>query len=204
MAAGCSSGWATPIRTDISYFEPNSWRRGPVPEASRHPLSAAAAAGNPADRRSLDAQGPRARLSSGLAKLEAAGYPHDTLLISMTNEWRIDGDPPFPPLADFVAAWHRLGLKPTLRLTTVSTALKTAGGRNRRPDPGIGGRMDRLVGQRRGLRSARGVGQPAGQAGGRGGRVERVGTVGRQRQQDRRRNLRAVVPVRRAYLGPHQ
>ena len=43
----------------------------------------------------------------------------------MTNEWRIDGDPPFPPLADFVAAWRRLGLKPTLRLTTVSKALKT-------------------------------------------------------------------------------
>ena len=42
----------------------------------------------------------------------------------MTNEWRIDSDPPFPPLADFVAAWHRLGLKPTLRLTTVSAALK--------------------------------------------------------------------------------
>ena len=106
-----------------SYFEPNSWRRGPVPEASdtryRPPRPGEIL---PTDEASM--RKAHGHLVERLAKLEAAGYPHETLLISMTNEWRIDGDPPFPPLADFVAAWHRLGLKPTLRLTTVSTALR--------------------------------------------------------------------------------
>ena len=134
-----------PYPDGFSYFEPNSWRRGPVPESSdtryRPPRPGEIL---PADEASV--RKAHGHVVQRLGQLEAAGYPHDTLLISMTNEWRIDGDPPFPPLADFVAAWHRLGLKPTLRLTTVSTALKTAGGRNRRPDPGVGGRMDRLVG----------------------------------------------------------
>ena len=107
-----------------SYFEPNSWRRGPVPEAAdtryRPPRPQEIL---PADDASL--RKAHGHLLERIAKLEADGYPHETLLISMTNEWRIDGDPPFPPLADFVAAWRRLGLKPTLRLTTVSKALKT-------------------------------------------------------------------------------
>ena len=106
-----------------SYFEPNSWRRGPVPESSdtryRPPRPGEIL---PTDEAAM--RKAHAHVIERLGQLEAAGYPHDTLLISMTNEWRIDGDPPFPPLADFVAAWHRLGLKPTLRLTTVSTALK--------------------------------------------------------------------------------
>jgi hypothetical protein len=106
-----------------SYFEPNSWRRGPVPESSdtryRPPRPQEIL---PSDEASL--RKAHGHLLERLAKLEADGYPHETLLISVTNEWRIDGDPPFPPLADFVAAWHRLGLKPTLRLTTVSKALR--------------------------------------------------------------------------------
>ena len=36
----------------------------------------------------------------------------------------MDNDPPFPPLADFVAAWNRLGLKPELRLVTAAEALE--------------------------------------------------------------------------------
>ena len=36
----------------------------------------------------------------------------------------MDNDPPFPPLADFVATWNRLELKPTLRLTTAAVAMK--------------------------------------------------------------------------------
>ncbi len=106
-----------------SYFEPNSWRRGPVPEAHdtryRPP--------RPGEILSTDDASMKKAYQNVLQRLEqleASGYPHETLLISMTNEWRIDGDPPFPPLADFVAAWHRLGFTPTLRLTTVSAALK--------------------------------------------------------------------------------
>ena len=112
-----------PYPDGYSYFEPNSWRRGPVPEASdtryRPPRPGEIL---PTDEASV--RKAHGHLLERLAKLEADGYPHKTLLISMTNEWRIDGDPPFPHLADFVAAWYRLGLEPTLRLTTVSQSLE--------------------------------------------------------------------------------
>ena len=106
-----------------SFFEPNSWRRGPVPEACdtryRPPRPGEIL---PTDEAAM--RKAHQNVIQRLRQLETIGYSHNTLLISMTNEWRIDGDPPFPPLADFVAEWHRLGLRPTLRLTTVSTALE--------------------------------------------------------------------------------
>ena len=64
------------------------------------------------------------RLLGRIRALEAEGYRYPTLLLSVMNQWRIDNDPPFPPLAEFVAEWTRLGLKPTLRLTTVAAAMK--------------------------------------------------------------------------------
>lgn len=122
-----------------SYFEPDSWRRGPVPEASdtryRPPRPGEIL---PADEDSM--RKAHANVMKRLAQLEADGYPHHTLLISMTNEWRNDGDPPFPPLADFVAAWHHLGLKPALRLTTVSAALEKL-------ENEIGGNIPELEGE---------------------------------------------------------
>lgn len=105
------------------FFHPETWRRGPVPEATdtryRPP--------RPGDFLCTDEESLRAahrHLLGRLRALEEAGYVYPTLLISMTNEWRMDNDPPFPPLADFVAAWRRAGLKPTLRLTTVSAAMR--------------------------------------------------------------------------------
>ncbi len=67
---------------------------------------------------------PIAAVSSSVRQLEASGYGHDVLTISITSQWRFDNDPPFPPLADFVAAWNKLGLKPRLRLTTVTDAMQ--------------------------------------------------------------------------------
>jgi len=58
-----------------------------------------------------------------LHHLEANGYHYPTLVLPFSNQWRMDNDPPFPPLADFVAAWNRLGLKPELRLLTGADAL---------------------------------------------------------------------------------
>ena len=122
-----------------SYFEPNSWRRGPVPESSdtryRPPQPEEILPSDDASMRRA-----HGHVVERLRRLEASGYPHETLLISMTNEWRIDNDPPFPPLADFVAAWHRLGLQPTLRLTTVSKALESL-------EEEIGGRIPELEGE---------------------------------------------------------
>jgi len=59
-----------------------------------------------------------------LRKLEAGGYPYSRVITSIANAWRWDNDPPLPALADFVAAWNRLGLEPALRLTTVTAAVR--------------------------------------------------------------------------------
>ena len=59
-----------------------------------------------------------------LRQAEKEGYRHSVIAVSMTSMWRIDNDPPFPPLSDFVAAWNKLGLQPRLRLVTVSQAMR--------------------------------------------------------------------------------
>jgi hypothetical protein len=128
-----------PYYAGYSFFEPNSWRRGPVVPASdtryRPPRPGEIL---PTDEASM--RKAHGHLVERVRQLESAGYAPPTLLISIINEWRCDSDPPFPPLADFVAAWHRLGLKPTLRLTTVSTALK-------RLEEQIGGQIPEYEGE---------------------------------------------------------
>jgi len=57
-----------------------------------------------------------------IAKIEAT-YPFPRLIASVTDQWRWDNDPPFPPLASFIAAWNRLGLKPALRFITATQAV---------------------------------------------------------------------------------
>ncbi|MBU9736190.1 glycoside hydrolase family 38 N-terminal domain-containing protein [Diplocloster agilis] len=51
------------------------------------------------------------------------GYPYERLLVSVTNNYRIDNDPPFGPIADFVRKWRELGLKPEIRMTTATEAM---------------------------------------------------------------------------------
>ena len=105
------------------YFFADSWRRGPVPESTdaryRPPRRGEF---YPTDKASLHKA--QARLCEKLRQMEAGGYDFPTLPLSVTNEWRMDNDPPFLGLADFVAAWNRLKLKPELRLTTVSQAIE--------------------------------------------------------------------------------
>lgn len=105
------------------YFFSDSWRRGPVPESTdtryRPPRRGEF---YPTDEAAL--RKAQARLCKKLGQLEAGGYDFPTLPLSVTNEWRMDNDPPFLGLADFVAAWNRLALKPELRLTTVSQAIE--------------------------------------------------------------------------------
>ena len=106
----------------FDFFEAGEWRRGPVPRAAdtryRPPrageiLSADDARVHEAHRRCV----------ARVRQLERDGYPAEVLTISITSQWRFDNDPPFPPMADFVATWNRLGLQPRLRMTTVSQAL---------------------------------------------------------------------------------
>lgn len=51
------------------------------------------------------------------------GYAYDFLTLSITNQWRIDNDPPFPALVEFVSAWNALSLQPRLNLTTAAEAM---------------------------------------------------------------------------------
>jgi hypothetical protein len=115
----------------FDFFEPDEWRRGPVPRAAdtryRPPRAG--------DILRTDETSLRAAHRQCLARvrlLEQEGYRHEVLTISITSQWRFDNDPPFPPLADFVAAWNNLGLMPRLRLTTAGDAMK---------------RMEEVVGQ---------------------------------------------------------
>jgi hypothetical protein len=106
----------------FDFFEPREWRRGPVPAAAdtryRPPR-----AGDILRTDDASLRAAHALCLTRLRGIEQAGYRHEVLTISITSQWRFDNDPPFPPLADFVAAWNRLGLQPRLRLTTVSEAM---------------------------------------------------------------------------------
>lgn len=51
------------------------------------------------------------------------GYKLSVLPVSVTSQWRVDNDPPFFPLAEFVKRWNEKGLKPKLMLCTASQAM---------------------------------------------------------------------------------
>jgi hypothetical protein len=105
------------------FFEANDWRRGPVPRAGdslyRPPHPGEVFAADEASVRRA-----HRLVCQRVGQLEKQGYAHRGLILSTTNRWRIDNDPPFPSLADFAATWSRLGLKPELHLTTVSGAMR--------------------------------------------------------------------------------
>ncbi len=107
----------------FDFFEAGEWRRGPVPRA------ADAAYRPPRAGEILRTDEASLRRAHGiclerLRALERSGYRYPVLTISITSQWRFDNDPPFLPIADFVAAWNRLGLEPRLRLTTVVEAMR--------------------------------------------------------------------------------
>ena len=105
------------------FFETVEWRRGPLPLAAdaryRPPRAGDILRSDEASLRAAQTQ-----CWKRIARLEAEGYRHGLLAVSLTNMWRYDNDPPFPPLTDFVAGWNRLGLEPRLRLVTVSEAMR--------------------------------------------------------------------------------
>ncbi len=115
------TGFAYPM--GYWFFEPVEWRHLPLAKAadtrSRPPR-----AGDFFRSDEVSVRKAHQRLLEKTRQLEAEGYRYPVLLLSTTNEWRTDSDPPFPPLADFVATWNRLGLEPTLRLTTAALAMK--------------------------------------------------------------------------------
>ncbi len=105
------------------FFEPEEWRRGPLPLAAdgryRPPR-----AGDILKTDEASVRNAHQHCVARLQQFEQGGYRHSVVPVSMTSMWRIDNDPPFPPLSDFVAAWNRLGLQPRLKLVTVTEAMK--------------------------------------------------------------------------------
>ncbi len=105
------------------FFDPVEWRRGPLPLAADARFRPPRAG----DIFKTDEPALRKAQQHCLARLrqvEKEGYRYPVLPVSLTSMWRIDNDPPFPPLSDFVAAWNKLGLQPKLRLVTVSQAMR--------------------------------------------------------------------------------
>jgi hypothetical protein len=105
------------------FFEKQEWRRGPVPRAAdtRYRMPRA---GDIFKSDETSVREAHQRLLARLKGLKSQGYGYPVLALSVTNQWRIDNDPPLPALAEFVATWKRLQLQPTLRLATVSEAMK--------------------------------------------------------------------------------
>ncbi len=111
------------------YFQAQSlfglwdWRRGPTARsyelAYRPPRKGEVFASDEQNVRLM-----HNRAVAMLRQLESHGYHYPRLIIAFSNLWRADDDPPFPYLPDFVATWRRLGLKPELRLATVSDAVE--------------------------------------------------------------------------------
>jgi len=108
--------------TAHSFFEPRAWIRGQPKGAETAHRPPRAGDFLRTDEASLRAA--HRHCLERLRRLEAEGYEFDRLILYYTNQWRYDNDPPFPPLASFVAAWNRLGLEPALRLTTATQAVR--------------------------------------------------------------------------------
>jgi len=106
----------------FDFFERAEWRRGPVPQASDTRYRPARA-GDFLRNDEPSVRAAHERCVEMVRALERNGYRHEILTVSLTNQWRFDNDPPFPPIAAFVATWNRLGLMPALRLTTVADAM---------------------------------------------------------------------------------
>lgn len=133
--------WLNASYCDGYFLFQENWRQGPVPnstdlryrpptpqdffrsdEASvrrAHALcrqNLAAIEGVPAP----DAQAARDGFTQNRV---FGGYRGSVLAVSMTNQWRIDNDPPLYWLCDFVRTWNALGLQPRLRLRTATQAM---------------------------------------------------------------------------------
>lgn len=108
--------------TAYSYFEAKGWQHGQAKGATTTLRPPYAGDHLKTDEASL--KQCQANLLKRLAKLEADGYTYPRLILSYTNQWRYDNDPPFPPLAAFIDAWNRLGLAPALRFTTGTQAVE--------------------------------------------------------------------------------
>ena len=139
---------AAPLQTPTAFLVEDAGRPPPVRLAGR-PLHArlllflsgdmAARSGARVDRHAVPTGSPgrivpradepsvraaHQHLLRQLQHLESTGYRYSRVIAPVTNEWRMDNDPPFPAMRRFVATWQRLGLQPALRMATVGDSLE--------------------------------------------------------------------------------
>ncbi len=107
--------------TAYRWFEPKNWIRSQPRGASTEFRAPREGDFHRTDEASLRAA--HKNFIERLANLEREGYDAERLILSYTNQWRYDNDPPFPPLAEFIDAWNTLGLEPVLRFTTATEAV---------------------------------------------------------------------------------
>jgi len=136
--------WLNASYCDGFFLFQENWRQGPVPNSSdlryRYPLKGDIFACD-----ELSVLQAHKRCLANLALIEGTansaenmemerdgftqnkifgGYTGDVLAVSITNQWRVDNDPPFPYISDFVKKWNEMGLQPQLRLRTASGAME--------------------------------------------------------------------------------
>jgi len=112
-----------PYSEGYQYFHLRGWRHGPLPKAGdtlyRPPVTDELL---PTDATSLLEQ--HAFLVSKLRQQAALGYHYPVFILPFTNQWRLDNDPPYESMSDFVAAWNKAELTPRLRIATASQAIR--------------------------------------------------------------------------------
>lgn len=103
------------------YFHPREWRHGPLPKAGdtlyRPPVTNELL---PTDDVSLREQ--HSFLMEKLRQQVVRGYHYPVFILPFTNQWRLDNDPPYDSMSNFVAAWNKAGLTPRLRIATATQA----------------------------------------------------------------------------------
>lgn len=109
-----------PNCTDLRYREPEEgdiWASDEVSVLASHKLCLERLA-------EIEGGGKDTDDSNGPTKSQVfGGYTLQTLPVSVTSLWRMDNDPPFYPLVDFVAKWNEMGLQPRLVLCTAGQAM---------------------------------------------------------------------------------
>ncbi len=104
------------------FLEEKQWRQGPIPEAAdclywlpgKNDILKT-------DEKSM--QESHKVCQDKIGEIEKY-YPYERLAVSITNQWRMDTDPPLLNIPEFVNRWNQLGLQPMLRFTTVTKTLK--------------------------------------------------------------------------------
>lgn len=107
------------------WFHKEEWRRGPVPSFAS-PWHHAPDPGQIWDPSRSNLKKARDILLKKQDLLLQDGYSLPVVGLQITNLWRMDNDPPFAGLPDFVRAWNDAGYEPRLRLSTCSQFLTEA------------------------------------------------------------------------------